>query len=162
MSTTVTQTTESMPAATITAEQPERPQLAKLDATNPTITAEIICDVIRRDGGVIVKNLISSDHAAQIKKELKPYFDTDIIDPTGFFPETTKRASGLIGTSAGCVDYLTKPLVVDVINELLSSKYEFWVGKKRRVVTAKPQISSTAGFRVNPGTRAQGLHRDDA
>jgi ectoine hydroxylase-related dioxygenase (phytanoyl-CoA dioxygenase family) len=145
-----------------TAEQASAPSLARYDARDAQTTPELLVDILRRDGGVIVENMISKELALQIKRELKPHFDSDRIDPTGFFPETTKRASGLVSISPGCVEYLTTPLLIDVVNLLLSSTYSFWVGKKLRTVTAKPQISSTAGFRVNPGGRAQGLHRDDA
>jgi len=147
---------------TMLQEPSSPPKLERLDAANSNTTCQALVDIIHRDGGVIVQNLISYDLAMQIKQELKPYFDTDRIDPTGFFPETTQRASGLIGISPGCVKYLTTPLLTEVANALLSSTYTFWLGEKQRTVTAKPQISSTTGFRVNPGGRAQALHRDDA
>lgn len=139
-----------------------KPQLMRLDAHDPSTTSDLVSEVIRRDGGVIIENLITSNLALQMKSELKPYFDTDRIDPTGFFPVTTKRASGLIGISPGCVDYLTTPLLIDVANNLLSSTYTFWLGKKQRTVHTKAQISSTTAFRVNPGGAPQELHRDDA
>jgi hypothetical protein len=163
MSATTTETIDTaLSAVSLTAEAPKPPQIARVDAHDPNTTSEVVADIIRRDGGVIIENLISKELALKIKDELKPYFDSDRIDPTGFFPETTKRASGLIGISPGCVDYLTTPLLIDTINELLSSTYTFWVGKKQRHVKSKPQISSTTAFRVNPGGRAQDLHRDDA
>jgi hypothetical protein len=83
--------------------------------------------------------------AMKIKGELKPYFDTDRIDKTGFFPETTQRASGLISISEGCIDFLITPILIDVVNAVLSSTYGFWVGEKLRTVASKSQISSTAG-----------------
>jgi ectoine hydroxylase-related dioxygenase (phytanoyl-CoA dioxygenase family) len=163
MATTTVETGTTVPlTAEVSSEAVNVPQLARLDARDPATTADAVAEVISRDGGVIIENLITPELASQIKQELKPYFDSDRIDPTGFFPETTKRASGLIGISPGCVDYLTTPLLIDVVNKLLSSTYSFWVGKRLRTVTAKPQISSTTAFRVNPGGRAQDLHRDDA
>lgn len=163
MSTTTLETTAAeLATVTVAATEPTTPQLVRYDALDPETTSAAVVDTIRRDGGIIVKNLISHELAMQIKKELKPYFDNDRIDPTGFFPETTKRASGLIAISPGCVEYLTNPLMLGVVNGLLSSTYSFWVGKRLRTVTAKPQISSTTAFRVNPGGRAQELHRDDA
>lgn len=138
------------------------PKIARFDAKDPNTTCAQLVEVLHRDGGVIVENLITPELAAQIKTELKPYFDTDRIDKTGFFPETTQRASGLISISPGCIDYLTTPLLIEVANAILTSTYSFWIGEKQRTVVSKPQISSTAGFRVNPGGRAQALHRDDA
>jgi hypothetical protein len=163
MSSATTETINTArPTVSVSTEAPKPPQLARLDAHDPSTTSDVVVEIIRRDGGVIIENLISKELALQIKDELKPYFDSDRIDPTGFFPETTKRASGLIGISPGCVEYLTTPLLIDTINELLSSTYSFWVGKRKRHVKSRPQISSTTAFRVNPGGRAQDLHRDDA
>jgi hypothetical protein len=163
MSTTTTETINTAQSTvSVTTEASKRPQLARVDAHDPSTTSAVVAEIIRRDGGIIIENLISKDLALQMKDELKPYFDSDRIDPTGFFPETTKRASGLIGISSGCVEYLTTPLLIDTINELLSSTYTFWLGKKQRHVKSKPQISSTTAFRVNPGGKAQELHRDDA
>jgi hypothetical protein len=163
MSTTTVEVETMAPITSTKLETPSHPpQLVRLDAQDPQTTCQAVVDVIRRDGGIIVQNLINPELALQIKQELKTYFDNDRIDPTGFFPVTTKRASGLIGISPGCVEYLTTPLLVDVVNMLLTSTYKFWVGKRERTVVAKPQISSTAAFRVNPGGRAQDLHRDDA
>ena len=163
MSATTFDTTVADPVTmTVAGREPATPKLVHFDAEDPETKSDAVVETIRRDGGVIVKNLISHELAMQIKQELKPHFDSDRIDPTGFFPETTKRASGLVAISPGCVEYLTKPLLVDVVNGLLSSTYSFWIGKRVRTVTSKPQISSTTAFRVNPGGRAQELHRDDA
>lgn len=163
MSTTAIETVDAAPASVALSAAPVvKKQLARFDARNPETTADALVEVLHRDGGVIVENIINTELAMQIKKELKPYFDNDIVDPTGFFPETTKRASGLIGISPGCVEYLTTPLLIDTVNSILSSTYSFWIGKRVRTVTSKPQISSTTAFRVNPGGRAQDLHRDDA
>jgi hypothetical protein len=109
-------------------------QLQRFDAKDPATTSALPVEAPNQDGGMIVENLISTELAAQIKGELKPYFDTDRIDKTVFFPETTQRASGLISISGGCVEYLTQPLLIDTVNALLSSTYSFWVGEKARTL----------------------------
>ena len=154
--------THPEPATLKSTQATAPPQLARFDANNPATTSASLVEALNRDGGVIVENLFSLDLAAQIRAELKPYFDTDRVDKSGFFPETTQRASGLISISEGCIDYLTKPLLIETVNAVLSSTYSFWVGEKAKTVTSKPQISSTVGFRVNPGGTQQALHRDDA
>lgn len=133
----------------------------RLDANDPSTTAEKLIGVINQYGGIIVENHISSDQAASIKNDLKPYFDSDIPDKSGFFPPTTKRATGLLGISDGCVELACNPLFIDVANALVSSSHTYWAGDKKETVTGKPIISSTVGFRVNPGGRQQILHRDD-
>jgi ectoine hydroxylase-related dioxygenase (phytanoyl-CoA dioxygenase family) len=123
------------------------PKIARHDARDPETTTELLVSVIERDGGVILENLITSELAARIKSDLAPYFDTDKVDPSGFFPTTTQRATGLLAKSDACVE--------------LACNKTYWTGQTQETVTGKPIISSTVGFRVNPGGRQQDLHRDD-
>lgn len=137
------------------------PKLARYDAKDPKTTTKLLVSIIERDGGVIVENLISPELASQIKSDLAPYFDTDKIDPSGFFPTTTQRATGLLAKSDACVELACNKTYIDVANVMISSTYTYWTGQTRETVTGKPIISSTVGFRVNPGGRQQDLHRDD-
>jgi ectoine hydroxylase-related dioxygenase (phytanoyl-CoA dioxygenase family) len=139
----------------------QKPKLARCDANDPTTTTELLVEIIERDGGVIVENIISQELAGRVKAELKPYFDTDKFDPSGFFPHTTQRATGLLARSDACVELAMNPTYIDVANKMISSTYTYWTGQRQETVTAKPIISSTVGFRVNPGGRQQALHRDD-
>ncbi|GKT61918.1 phytanoyl-CoA dioxygenase family protein [Colletotrichum tofieldiae] len=138
-----------------------RSSIARFRATDPATTPQKLVDIINRDGGVIVEKLIDCQLAEEIKRDLKPYFDEDIPDKYGFFPATTQRASGLLGISDGCVELACNPLYTAVANALVSSSYTFWRGDQKKAVSGKPIISSTVGFRVNPGGKQQVLHRDD-
>ncbi|KAJ4992067.1 hypothetical protein SVAN01_02388 [Stagonosporopsis vannaccii] len=135
--------------------------IARVDASKASTTSKQLIDIIKRDGGVIVENLITSSHAEQIRNDLKPHFDGDKPDQYGFFPSTTQRASGLFAHSDACVELACTPLFIDVANTLVSSTYSFWRGDKKKTVSGKPIISSTVGFRINPGGKQQVLHRDD-
>lgn len=139
------------------AKQP--PKLERRNAK--TTTKQELIRIIERDGGVIVEGLISDDLAQRIKADLKGHFDTDDVDASGFFPETTQRATGLLGISDACVELACNKTFIDVANDVLGSTYTYWDGQKQCTVTTKPIISSTVGFRVNPGGRQQALHRDD-
>ncbi|OAL25930.1 hypothetical protein AYO22_04557 [Fonsecaea multimorphosa] len=137
------------------------PSLTRVDARDASTTADLVQEILERDGAVIVTNLLSREQAEQIRRDLKPHFDADGGDKSGFFPNTTRRAIGLLGKSATCVDLALNPLFNEVAARLLTSKFEYWIGQERQVAVSKPQISSTVGFQVNPGSRQQGLHRDD-
>ena len=139
----------------------DKPALIRIDATDPSTTTEKLIEAIERDGGVIVENLISQHLARQIKDDLQPYFDSDTPDKSGFFPATTQRATGLLGISDACVELACNPLYISVANALVSSTHTVWRGDHQEIKTGKPIISSTVGFRVNPGGRQQVLHRDD-
>ena len=140
---------------------PSPPKIARYDARDPSATTKLLVSIIERDGGVIVENIISRDLAAEIKSDLKPFFDTDRIDQSGFFPTTTQRATGLLAKSDACVELACNPTYIKIANAMISSTYTYWTGQQQETVTAKPIISSTVGFRVNPGGRQQALHRDD-
>jgi ectoine hydroxylase-related dioxygenase (phytanoyl-CoA dioxygenase family) len=146
------------PPATLP-ETETHPQIQRRNAK--TTSKEELISIIERDGGVIVEKLISTDLAARIKADLEPYFKTDIKDESGFFPETTKRASGLLGISDACVELACNKTFIDVANQMLTSVYTGWTGQEQETWRSKPIISSTVAFRVNPGGKQQGLHRDD-
>jgi len=119
-----------------------KPTIARFDANDPSTTTDLLISILERDGGVIVENIISKELAARIKAELKPFFDTDKKDNSGFFPETTQRATGLLGRSDACVELATNKTYIDVANKMLSSTYTYWSGQKQETVTSKPVISS--------------------
>jgi ectoine hydroxylase-related dioxygenase (phytanoyl-CoA dioxygenase family) len=139
----------------------KKPKIERRDANDALITTEDLVSIIERDGGVIVENIITPELATQIKTDLEPYFDTDKVDPSGFFPITTQRATGLLGISDACVELACNKTYIDIANKMIGSTYTYWTGQMQETVTTKPIISSTVGFRVNPGGRQQAIHRDD-
>ncbi|KAK4947359.1 hypothetical protein LTR10_013727 [Elasticomyces elasticus] len=135
--------------------------LVRLNAQDPSTTPEKLQSILERDGAVIVTKLMPRETAAQIHSDLAPTFAADSGDKSGFFPSTTRRALGLLGISQGCVDLALNPLFNEVAALLLTSKFTYWVGQERHTAVSKPTISSTVGFQVNPGSKQQGLHRDE-
>jgi hypothetical protein len=133
----------------------------RVDARSASTTGSLLHSILLRDGAVIVTHLIPASAAAQIHTDLAPHFSADTGDKSGFFPSTTRRAVGLLGISPGCVELALHPLFTDVADRLLTSEFHYWVGQERHVAVSRPQISSTVGFQVNPGSRQQGLHRDE-
>ncbi|EHA23778.1 hypothetical protein ASPNIDRAFT_126024, partial [Aspergillus niger ATCC 1015] len=127
-----------------------KPSFTRFNAT--ATSTDVLVEAIRRDGGVIVESLITRDAAEQIKQDLKPHFDKDTPDKYGLFPPTTQRATGLLGISDACIELACNPTYISIANAL---------GDHKVTVSGKPIISSTAGFRVTPGSKQQVLHRDD-
>lgn len=62
----------------------EKPTIDRVDATNPEITLEKLVEILERDGGVIVENLISQELAGEIRKDLKPLFEREFPTSMGF------------------------------------------------------------------------------
>ena len=137
-----------------------KPTVARVSAASATAEAELL-EHIERDGVVIVTGMFPRELIEQVKQDLAPHFDKDLVDKSGFFPSTTQRATGLFGISKACVELAMHPLYLAVANRLLTSTYTFYRGEMTTAV-AKPIISSTVGFRVNPGGKQQVLHRDDS
>jgi ectoine hydroxylase-related dioxygenase (phytanoyl-CoA dioxygenase family) len=155
-------TTTAAAASSNMAVAKATPSLPRLDANDPATTSERVVELVRSDGGVIIKNLISAEHAARIKAELAPAFAADVPDASGFFPATTRRATGLLAASEGCVELATNKLWIDTCNKILTSTCSPWYGEQRRTFVTKPTIAGTFGFQIHPGSRAQDLHRDDS
>ena len=130
---------------------PVKVQLQRMSTKDPATTCEALVAIIKQDGGVIIEDLIPPALVAQIKSNLAPHFDTDKVDKSGFFPSTTQRATGLLAISDACVDLALNPLYNAIANKMISSTYTYWNAHVQETVTSKPQISSTVGFRVNPG-----------
>ena len=105
--------------------------------------------------------MYSREHIDQVKQDLESNFAADTGDVSGFFPSTTQRATGFFGISRACIELATHPLLLNIANRLLTSTCTFYQGLEKITAVSKPVISSTAGFRVNPGGKQQGLHRDD-
>jgi hypothetical protein len=139
----------------------EEPQLVRLSCKDPTTTSDKVVEILRRDGGVILTGFVEQDLAQRMASELRPLFDADVPDESGFFPSTTRRATGLLGASDGCVELATTKLWIDVCNVVLTSTCRPWYGETRATFTAKPTLAGTFGFQIHPGSPAQELHRDD-
>ncbi|KAM3502492.1 hypothetical protein MY10362_004810 [Beauveria mimosiformis] len=137
-------------------------ELTTVYASDPTTTPESLEAILERDGAVIVKNLVSKELCQQIRKDLKSSFDTDRVDPSGFFPTTTKRAYSILAKSDACAELAVNPVFLGVANQMLTSHYTYWEGQKQLHVSGKPQITTMVGFRVEPGGSQQSMHRDDA
>ncbi|CAF0999058.1 unnamed protein product [Rotaria sordida] len=135
--------------------------ITRISASSETAENEIL-ECLRRDGAAIVTGMYSRNHVEQVKQDLAPHFDSDTVDQSGFFPATTQRATGLFAISRACINLAMHPLLLAVANRLLTSTYTYYLGSQKKTVSSKPIISSTVAFRVNPGGKQQGLHRDDA
>lgn len=136
--------------------------IASVDALDPATDAALLDAHLRRDGAVLVRNLVSADLCQRLRADLKPHFDADQVDGLGFFPPTTKRAFSILSHSDACAELVVNPLFQATARRVLESHYTYWEGQEKRSVIGAPQVASIVGFRVEPGGKQQALHRDDA
>jgi ectoine hydroxylase-related dioxygenase (phytanoyl-CoA dioxygenase family) len=119
-----------------------------------TATATQIKETTDRDGGVIVKDLISADLVARINADLDPYMS--VIDPAKisddpYTQETmgykTKRMTGLPQISDAVVEAILNEQLLGWADACLS-----WCGDIN--------LNTAHAIEIGPGEKAQILHRD--
>lgn len=123
---------------------------------------EDILFLLKRDGGIFIKNYISENVIDKMNSETKPFMDKDGQWKGSFFPAATKRCPGLADRAPTFADsMLCNPLSQKIWNHFLETKKQVWIGDEQKEIVIKPVLHSAVGFRVGPGAEAQPLHRDD-
>ncbi len=114
-----------------------------------------LVDLLRRDGAVVVEELLDPAQVASINEEIEPHvahrapgFHHSPDDV--FYGSNTKRVQGLAWKSPTFVDsILLNPTLLDVADRLLlSSCGNYWMSQAETIY-------------IGPGNEAQELHRDD-
>ncbi|BEI84449.1 hypothetical protein CcaverHIS002_0410530 [Cutaneotrichosporon cavernicola] len=126
--------------------------------------------LIAKMGAVVLKGLLSKEEVDQMNKDFKPHLDA--LGPAGnkeqwdgsFFPNTSKKVPGLLAKSETYVNsMLLNPVLNGLADHALTRRTKTTMSSpERHWSTCKPQLNVTALLEVNPGGKAQELHRDDA
>jgi ectoine hydroxylase-related dioxygenase (phytanoyl-CoA dioxygenase family) len=110
-------------------------------------SAETITEILKRDGAVIVDNLVQPQAMDAIAAELRPWFDATPFGPDAFSGRRTKRTGGLVARSPLCRELVMHPLVLAATGNLLEHSHSF-------------QLHLTQAIAIGPGEPAQTIHRD--
>ena len=109
-----------------------------------------VVDVLRRDGGVIVRKLASVNLIDACAAELRPSLNEfDESQRTDFSGSKTLRCSGVLRYAPTCAELIAHRMVLDVADAILLPS------------CAEYQIGSTTGIEILPGETDQQFHRDD-
>ncbi len=109
-----------------------------------------VVDVLRRDGGVIVRELAPESLIDRCAAELRSTFDAfDENLRTNFSGSKTLRCGGVLRYAPSCAELIAHPVILDVADAVLLPS------------CADYQIGSTTGIEILPGESDQQLHRDD-
>ena len=114
-----------------------------------------LCDILRRDGGLIIENLVDATGVDRINAELEPHVERrspgfkESFDDS-FYGANTKRIQGLAWKSPTFVDsILLNPTLLALADQLLlPSCGDYWMSQAETIY-------------IGPGNEAQELHRDD-
>lgn len=115
----------------------------------PDTPAERIANAMQEAGYAIIHDAINADQIAHLKAELQPHLDTTPTGSEAFMGFKTKRFGALMARCPQTHDMLTHPLVLGVVEKVLGP------------YCAKFQLNYTGVMYLEPGEKAQVLHRDD-
>jgi ectoine hydroxylase-related dioxygenase (phytanoyl-CoA dioxygenase family) len=120
-------------------------ELVRLPADSPK---ERLLEVIRRDGALILEDVLSPNEVDQALAELMPYVEATKIGADGFVGKKTTRTGALIARSPATRDLVMNPTVIESAKEFLGPFCE------------RIQLHLTQVIRIQPGQEAQLVHRD--
>jgi ectoine hydroxylase-related dioxygenase (phytanoyl-CoA dioxygenase family) len=119
-------------------------ELAHLPAST---TAKELADTIRRDGAVIVDDVLRGHDIDALTRELRPWMERTEFGPDDFSGKRTKRTGALVARSPLCRELVMHPLILGAAGDLLSHATSF-------------QLHLTQIIAIGPGEPAQAIHRD--
>ena len=109
-----------------------------------------VVDVLRLDGGVIVRELAAVNLIDACVAELRSSFNEfDESQRTDFSGSKTLRCSGVLRYAPSCAELIAHQMVLDVADAILLPS------------CAEYQLGSATGIEILPGETDQQLHRDD-
>ncbi|PRY08824.1 phytanoyl-CoA dioxygenase family protein [Kineococcus rhizosphaerae] len=135
--------------------------MAELTTLPGSATVDDVVEVLERDGGVIVADLISPEVMDKIWNELSPYLEATPGGSGEFVGRQTRRTSGIMGKSPSSAALLTEPHLLGAAEKLLRSTTRYFVGDEHHESEGSVQLSATQAIYIGPGQKAQALHRDD-
>ncbi|TGD84866.1 phytanoyl-CoA dioxygenase family protein [Mycolicibacterium sp. CH28] len=106
-----------------------------------------LADHLRRDGYVIVDNLVPDSLMDTITDELAPYLDATPMGYNAMIGHKTRRTGALIARSSACRTLIQDPTILGVCNDFLGHASAF-------------QLMLTQVISIEPGESDQALHRD--
>lgn len=119
-----------------------------LETLAPDATPEQVSAVLARDGGLIVRNLISQDAVEALHAQLQPFIDATPPGRDAFSGNRTTRTGALVARTPLVRDLVMHPLILKAADDLLLKSCE------------RIQLHLSQAIRIMPGQVAQPIHRD--
>jgi ectoine hydroxylase-related dioxygenase (phytanoyl-CoA dioxygenase family) len=111
-------------------------------------TADDVAASLGEVGYAVVRELADSDTVDRVNADFDPYLSGVKLGATGFAGFKTRRINNLIAKSAACGELALNPLVMGVCDRVLLP------------YCARYHLHVTTLIELQPGEKAQGLHRD--
>jgi ectoine hydroxylase-related dioxygenase (phytanoyl-CoA dioxygenase family) len=124
------------------------PRFATIPRFSANATPEELVEAVRSVGCAIVENFLP-EAAAHAQKELEPYLSRVPTSLGSFNGLLTRRTMRLVVKSLATHEMITDPLIQRSLTELFRGE------------AYHHQLHFTEAVRIEPGEKAQSLHRDD-
>lgn len=106
-----------------------------------------VAELLRRDGAVVVHDLIGAGAVTAIREQLEVLLDRRAHGVERFEGTSTKRLGSLVARVPETHPLITHPIVLDAVAGVFTD-------------AAAYQLSATQAVAISPGERTQTLHRD--
>jgi len=121
-----------------------------IQSFEPNSDPLVVASALRRDGAVIVKNLVDDKTIDAVRAEMRPELDAKGLEQeSDFNGSLTNRINNVLAVSPSSAAMVDHDMVVGVANEILLPH------------CATYHIGSLTAIEILPGEGAQALHRDD-
>lgn len=114
----------------------------------PSTPLDSILEIVDRDGGVIVDDLLCPEEVAEVESDLAPYLAVTPDGQNDFAGRRTRRIGALMARSPACRKLALHPLVNELCSRFLGPHSPGY------------QLHFTQAVSIGPGEGAQILHRD--
>ncbi|MEQ9528805.1 MAG: phytanoyl-CoA dioxygenase family protein, partial [Parvibaculaceae bacterium] len=122
--------------------------MPKLETLPATASPDEILAVLKRDGALILKDVLTKDQITQVLTETMPYIDATEPGRDDFTGRKTTRTGALVARSAACRDMVANKTIVAAAESFLKPFCE------------RIQLHLTQVIRIQPGQPKQQIHRD--
>ncbi len=139
---------QNRPAGRAEKQAEERKRLAMpIQHLSRESSSDSIAEALKRDGCVVLDNVLSRDEIDQLARDMAPYMEAAPKGKDEFDGFETRRAGTLIARSPKAREIIMNPRILDVTAKLLSH-------------AAAYQLHLTESIWVGPGSTAQEIHKD--
>ena len=122
--------------------------MPKLETLPASATTDEILAVLKRDGALILKDVLTPAEIAQVKKETMPYIEATPEGQDDFTGHHTTRTGALVARSETCREMVAHKTITDAAQAFLKPFCE------------RIQLHLTQVIRIKPGQPRQQIHRD--
>ena len=113
-----------------------------------SVASSEVVQALSTVGCAIIERLVDTDVVDHVLQEMQPFIDATPYGSEDFTGLQTKRTGALLARSRSSIDLVAHPLVLDITQQIL------------RPYASTFQLHLTQIIAIDPGSQAQGLHRD--